>query len=157
MPWSNDGKDGGSWKPENPGPWGQPQAPNPVNFEEWVRRAQARLHGWLPGGGLGGRALAVLGLLGVLLWLLFGRLTMALDLGVLRSNSFGIDTQLILTLRRSASRIWSGVIIHCSNSAFRKQAPLKLQPFIRTSEKTVCEKSVSVQSALKKVADDIWQ
>jgi hypothetical protein len=54
-----------------------------------------------------------------------------------------------------AVRIWSGVIIHRSNSAFRKQAPLKLQPFIRTSEKTVCEKSVSVQSALKKVADDI--
>jgi membrane protease subunit HflK len=72
MPWSNDGKDGGSWKPENPGPWGQPQAPNPVNFEEWLRRAQARLRGWLPGGGLGGRALAVLGLLGVLLWLLTG-------------------------------------------------------------------------------------
>ncbi|MEI9915700.1 MAG: protease modulator HflK [Methylovirgula sp.] len=72
MPWSNDGKDGGSWKPENPGPWGQPQAPNPVNFEGWVRLAQARLQGWLPGGGLGGRALAVLGLLGVLLWLLTG-------------------------------------------------------------------------------------
>jgi hypothetical protein len=61
------------------------------------------------------------------------------------------------TPQRSASRIWSGVIIHRSNFAFRKQAPLKLQPFIRTSEKTVCEKSVSVQSALKKVADDIWQ
>ncbi len=43
-----------------------------VNFEGWVRLAQARLQGWLPGGGLGGRALAVLGLLGVLLWLLTG-------------------------------------------------------------------------------------
>jgi hypothetical protein len=90
-------------------------------------------------------------------WLKSGMrtLTMAPDLGVLRSSSFGIDTQLILTFRRSASRIWSGVIIHRSNSAFRKQAPLKLHPFIRTSEKSVCEKSVPEQSALKKVADDI--
>jgi len=55
------------------------------------------------------------------------------------------------------SRIESGVIIHCSNSAFRKQASLKLQPFIRTSENTVCEKSTPAQSALKKVAEDIWQ
>jgi modulator of FtsH protease HflK len=73
MPWSNDGKDGGSWKPENPGPWGHPQTPAPNNeFEDWLRRAQAGLRNWLPGGGLGGRTLAVLGLLGVLLWLLTG-------------------------------------------------------------------------------------
>lgn len=72
MPWSNDGKGGGSWKPDNPGPWGQPPRPNPVDFEDWLRRAQARLRSWLPGGGLGGRALLALGLLGVLLWLLSG-------------------------------------------------------------------------------------
>ena len=72
MPWSNDGKNGGSWKPESPGPWGQPPRPNPVDFEEWLRRMQARLRGWLPGGGIGGRVLVALGLLGVLLWLLSG-------------------------------------------------------------------------------------
>ena len=72
MPWSNDGKGGGSWKPDNPGPWGQPPRPNPVDFEDWLRRAQARLRSWLPGGDLGGRALLALGLLGVLLWLLSG-------------------------------------------------------------------------------------
>jgi membrane protease subunit HflK len=72
MPWSNDGKNGGSWKPDNPGPWGAPPQPHPPNFEDWLRRAQARLRSWLPGGGLGGRALAALGLLGVLLWSLSG-------------------------------------------------------------------------------------
>ena len=72
MPWNNDGKDGGSWKPNNPGPWGQPPKPNPVDFEEWLRRVQARLRSLLPGGGIGGRALVALGLLGVLLWLLSG-------------------------------------------------------------------------------------
>jgi modulator of FtsH protease HflK len=72
MPWSTDGKDGGAWKPNNPGPWGQSPRPNPPDFEAWLRRAQARLRGWLPGGGLGGQALVGLGLLGVLLWLLSG-------------------------------------------------------------------------------------
>jgi modulator of FtsH protease HflK len=73
MPWTNDGKDGGSWKPDNPGPWGHPpQSPASNDFENWLRRAQTALRSWLPGGGLGGRTLGVLGLLGVLLWLLTG-------------------------------------------------------------------------------------
>jgi membrane protease subunit HflK len=71
MPWNSDGKDGGSWKPGNPGPWGQPPKAA-VDFEEWLRRGQARLRQWLPGGGFGGRGLLALGLLGVLLWLLSG-------------------------------------------------------------------------------------
>jgi membrane protease subunit HflK len=71
MPWSNDGKDGGSRKPGNPGPWGQP--PNmPIDLEEWLQRGQSKLKQWLPGGGFGGRGLLALGLLGVLLWLLSG-------------------------------------------------------------------------------------
>jgi membrane protease subunit HflK len=69
MPWSSDNKGGGSWKPGN-GPWGQPNVP--VDLEEWLRRGQARLRQWLPGGGLGGRGLIAVGLLGVLLWLLSG-------------------------------------------------------------------------------------
>ena len=55
MPWSNDGKDGGSWKPNNPGPWGQPPRPSQADLEEWLRQAQERLTNWLPGGGVGGR------------------------------------------------------------------------------------------------------
>lgn len=71
MPWSNDGKDSGPQRPGNPGPWGQP--PNTsVDFEEWLRRGQARLRQWLPGGGFGGRTLFAVGLLAVLLWLLSG-------------------------------------------------------------------------------------
>jgi hypothetical protein len=58
---------------------------------------------------------------------------------------------------RLGEGLWSGVIIHRSNFVLRKQAPLKLQSFIRTSENSVYEKSVPVQSALKKVTDDIWQ
>ncbi|MGH6817219.1 MAG: FtsH protease activity modulator HflK [Methylovirgula sp.] len=71
MPWNSDGKGGGSWKPGNPGPWGQSPG-GPINLEEWLRRGQSRLRQWLPGGGLGGRGLLALALLGVLLWLLSG-------------------------------------------------------------------------------------
>ncbi|MGC2127456.1 MAG: protease modulator HflK N-terminal domain-containing protein, partial [Methylovirgula sp.] len=56
MPWSSDGKGGGSWKPGNPGPWGQSPG-GPINLEEWLRRGQSRLRQLLPGGGLGGRSL----------------------------------------------------------------------------------------------------
>jgi modulator of FtsH protease HflK len=75
MPWTDDGKNGGSWKPDNPGPWGAPPRPNPPHFEDWLRNAQARLRSWLPGGGVGGRLFVALGLLGVLLWLLSGYYT----------------------------------------------------------------------------------
>ncbi len=71
MPWSSDGKGGGTWRPGNPGPWGQgPQGP--IDLEEWLRRGQSRLRQWLPGGGLGGRGLLALLLIGILLWLLSG-------------------------------------------------------------------------------------
>jgi modulator of FtsH protease HflK len=69
---ANDGKNGGSWRPGNPGPWGQPPGPQPVDLEEWLRRGQAKLKQWLPGGALGGRSLLALCLVGVLLWLLSG-------------------------------------------------------------------------------------
>jgi modulator of FtsH protease HflK len=71
MPWNSDGKGGGSWRPGNPGPWGQSPG-SPINLEEWLRRGQSRLRQWLPGGGLGGRGLIALALLGILLWLLSG-------------------------------------------------------------------------------------
>src|SRR5579883_574321 len=67
MPWNSDGKNGGSWKP-GPGPWGQMPNP-PADFEEWLRGIQSKLRQFLPGG-LGGRTLLAVALLGVLLWLL---------------------------------------------------------------------------------------
>ncbi len=76
MPLGNDGKNGGKnggpWRPGSPGPWGHAPNPQPVDLEEWLRRGQDRLKQWLPGGGLGGRSLLALGLIGVLLWLLSG-------------------------------------------------------------------------------------
>ena len=72
MPWSNDGGNGGSWKPGNTGPWGQGPSSTPPDLEEWLRRSQDRLRQWMPGGGLGGRGLLALALIGLAVWLLSG-------------------------------------------------------------------------------------
>jgi len=80
MPWSGDGRNGGNgknsgpWKPSGQGPWGQGPTPSsrPPDLEDWLRTAQERLKQWLPGGGIGGRSLLALALVGVLLWLLSG-------------------------------------------------------------------------------------
>jgi modulator of FtsH protease HflK len=85
MPWNNDGKNGGQnggknngpknngpWRPGGSGPWGQTPGPNGTDFEDLLRNAQDRLKQWLPGGGIGGRGLFVLGLAGILIWLLSG-------------------------------------------------------------------------------------
>jgi modulator of FtsH protease HflK len=73
MPWSNEGGSGGSWKPSNPGPWGQKPGAPPPEFEEFLKRAQERLKQWIPGPqGLGGRGLLGLALVGTIIWLLSG-------------------------------------------------------------------------------------
>jgi membrane protease subunit HflK len=78
MPWTNNndprngGKNGGPWKPGNQSPWGQTPNQQQPNFEDWLQRGQDRLRQWMPGGGVGGRTLIGLALLGVLLWLLSG-------------------------------------------------------------------------------------
>ncbi|HEY5226416.1 MAG TPA: FtsH protease activity modulator HflK [Methylovirgula sp.] len=80
MPWNNDGanggqnggKNGGPWKSGGPGPWGQTPGPRGPDLEDWLRRAQDKLRQWLPGGGLGGRSLLGLALVGILFWLLSG-------------------------------------------------------------------------------------
>lgn len=78
MPWTNNndprngGKNGGPWKGGGPSPWGQTPSSEPPNFEEWLKRGQDRLRQWMPGGGIGGRSLLALALVGVLLWLLSG-------------------------------------------------------------------------------------
>jgi len=82
MPWSNQSGGGGSWRPQGQGPWGQgPSGGNsgrqPPDFEDLVRRLQARLGGWFGGGGEGfsGKAILFFVLLGVLGWLATGLYT----------------------------------------------------------------------------------
>jgi membrane protease subunit HflK len=72
MPWSSEGGNGGSWKPSGPGPWGQkPGAP--PEFEEFLKRAQEKLKQLMPGpGGIAGRGLLALALVGTIVWLLSG-------------------------------------------------------------------------------------
>ena len=75
MPWSSEGGNGGSWKPGSPGPWGQKPGAPPPEFEEFLKRAQEKLKQWMPGpGGMGGRGLLALALVGTIVWLLSPRL-----------------------------------------------------------------------------------
>lgn len=71
MPWSNQG--GGPWGSGggSKGPWGggpQSSGPTPPDLEELLRRSQDKLKSVLPGGGLGGRGLALIAALAVVLW-----------------------------------------------------------------------------------------
>ena len=74
MPWNNDGAGGGSWRPNNSGPWGQqPSGGGPSEFEEWLRRSQERVRRLTPGGALGGgRGIVALILAAIVIWLLSG-------------------------------------------------------------------------------------
>jgi membrane protease subunit HflK len=73
MPWSNQGGGGGGpWGSGGKGPWGSgPQTPGnstPPDLEEILRRGQDKLRRVLPGGNLGGKGFALLGLAAVALW-----------------------------------------------------------------------------------------
>jgi membrane protease subunit HflK len=90
MPWSNEG--GGPWQPKNQGPWGQgpggggPEkggggrgGGQPPDLEELLRRSKDRFRNVLPPGGggsgfggIGGKGIAALVLLGILGWGLTG-------------------------------------------------------------------------------------
>jgi len=72
MPWSSEGGNGGSWKPNNPGPWGQRPNSPPPDLEDLLRRGQDKLKQWVPGNGMGGRGIFALALVGVIFWLLSG-------------------------------------------------------------------------------------
>src|SRR5271169_5266589 len=69
MPWSN--QSGGPWGSGSRGPWGsgpqQPGGPRPPDLEEFLRRGQYKLRSWLPGN-LGGRGVALIALIVVVLW-----------------------------------------------------------------------------------------
>jgi modulator of FtsH protease HflK len=71
MPWSNQSGGGGPWGSGSRGPWGsgpqQPGGPRPPDLEEFLRRSQDRLRGFLPGN-LGGRGIALIVLVVVVLW-----------------------------------------------------------------------------------------
>ena len=73
MPWSNQGGGGGGpWGSGGKGPWGSgPQSPGgstPPDLEEILRRGQDKLRRVLPGGNLGGKGFALLGLAAIVLW-----------------------------------------------------------------------------------------
>jgi membrane protease subunit HflK len=74
MPWSNQGGGGGGpWGSGSggKGPWGggpQSSGPTPPNLEEILRRGQDNLRRVLPGGNLGGKGFALLGLAAIALW-----------------------------------------------------------------------------------------
>jgi len=68
MPWSN--QSGGPWGSGSRGPWGsgpQSQGPRPPDLEEFLRRGQDKLRGFMPGN-LGGRGIALIALVAVALW-----------------------------------------------------------------------------------------
>ena len=73
MPWSNQGGGGGGpWGSGGKGPWGSgpqsPGGPKPPDLEEILRRGQDKLRSVLPGGNLGGKGFALLGLAAIALW-----------------------------------------------------------------------------------------
>jgi membrane protease subunit HflK len=73
MPWSNQG--GGPWGSGPKGPWGsgpQSSGPTPPNLEDLLRRGQDKLRTVLPGGNLGGKGVALIGLAAAVLWGLSG-------------------------------------------------------------------------------------
>jgi membrane protease subunit HflK len=68
MPWSN--QSGGPWGSGPRGPWGsgpQQQGPRPPDLEEFLRRSQDRLRGFIPGN-FGGRGIVLIALAAVALW-----------------------------------------------------------------------------------------
>ena len=69
MPWSNQG--GGPWGSGPKGPWGsgpQSSGPSPPDLEDLLRRSQDKLRRVLPGGNLGGRGFALIGLAALAIW-----------------------------------------------------------------------------------------
>ncbi len=80
MPWSNQG--GGPWGSGPKAPWGSgspPSGSSPPDLEDLLRRGQDKLRNVLPGGGLGGTGVVIIGLLAVALWLASGIFQVAPD------------------------------------------------------------------------------
>ena len=93
MPWSNQGGGssggGGPWgKPPNQGPWGQGPSggSTPPDLEELLRRGQDKLRQVMPGGGFGGKGVALAVLLAAGVWGLSGFYTV-------QPNEAGLNLQ----------------------------------------------------------------
>jgi membrane protease subunit HflK len=56
------------WNDQNRGPWQGGEGPRPPDVEEFLRRGQDKLRSALPGGSLGGRGIALILLVAVVLW-----------------------------------------------------------------------------------------
>jgi len=70
MPWSNQGGGNGGG---GAGPWGRgPQGPRPPSLEDLLRQGQDRVRKAMPGGFGGGKGLAIIVVLLVLVWLATG-------------------------------------------------------------------------------------
>ncbi|MEP7031816.1 MAG: protease modulator HflK, partial [Pseudolabrys sp.] len=91
MPWNQQGGGGGggpwgSGSGGGKGPWGggpQSSGPTPPDLEEMLRRGQDKLRRVLPGGNLGGKGFAILGVAALILWGFSGIFQVAPDeLGV---------------------------------------------------------------------------
>jgi membrane protease subunit HflK len=97
MPWSN--QSGGPWGSGTRGPWGSgpqsPGGPKSPDLEEFLRRSQDRLRNLLPGNLGGGRSIAVIALVVMVLWGLSGFFKVETDeLGVvLRFGQFVREAQ----------------------------------------------------------------
>jgi membrane protease subunit HflK len=81
MPWSNQGG-GGQWGSGPKGPWGSgspPSGSSPPDLEDLLRRGQDKLRNVLPGGGLGGTGVLLIGALAVVLWFASGVFQVAPD------------------------------------------------------------------------------
>ena len=69
MPWNN--QSGGPWGSGSRGPWGSgpqtPGGPRPPDLEDFLRRGQDKLRALMPGN-LGGRGIALIALIAVVLW-----------------------------------------------------------------------------------------
>src|SRR5918997_3148307 len=69
MAWKNQG--GGPWGSGPKGPWGsgpQSSGPTPPDLEDLLRRSQDKLKNVLPGGNLGGKGFALIGLAALAIW-----------------------------------------------------------------------------------------
>jgi len=100
MPWTNQsgGGGGGPWGSGGKSPWGsgsQPPGSSPPDLEEILRRGQDKLRRMLPGGNLGGKGFALLGLAAIALWGFSGFFRVEPDeLGVvLRFGAYNRDVQ----------------------------------------------------------------
>src|SRR5271154_4545937 len=143
MPWNNQSGGGGPWGSGSRGPWGSgPQPPGgsrPPDLEEFLRRSQDRLRGFLPGN-LGGRGIALIALVVVVLWgfsgffrvepdelgvvLRFGKFTREVSPGLNYHLPYPIETD----LTPQAPRLINIVIGMRLSEATRRGAPARDVP-----------------------------